>query len=71
MERSLPCNNTCRNIKRFGSLMDMAKKKPAYFPATLLRFAKNHYPYLVKLESKIENMIKEGKDSIEMPFIND
>lgn len=42
-----------------------------YYPASLLRFANYHMEYLVKLENKIDNLINENLDCIEMPFIQD
>jgi hypothetical protein len=50
IERKLPCNNICANLKRFKTLYGDKSSKRTYYPAALLRFAKHFLPFLLKLE---------------------
>lgn len=64
----LECDKSCANLKRFGSFLQKidTTKKP-YYPAILVRFAKNNLNYLLKIEDKIEKMVKEGQEMTDIP----
>lgn len=65
----LECDKNCANLRRFGSFLQKADagKKP-YYPAMLVRFAKNNLGYLIKIEDKIEAMVKEGQEIADIPM---
>jgi len=64
----LKCDKTCANFKRFGGFFQKESTKKPYYPPTLVRFAKNELNYLLKLEDKVERMLKDGKDSLDIPL---
>jgi transcriptional repressor NF-X1 len=70
LEHSLPCNNSCSNKQRFA-LFYQLNQKQAYYPAALIRFAKNNFYYLLKLETKLEQLINSSENSMDMNFILD
>ncbi|EGR34085.1 transcription factor family protein, putative [Ichthyophthirius multifiliis] len=68
LDRSLACNDVCRNINRFARFYDNEK---VFYPAVLVRFAKQNMLYLIKLEKKIESFIKNQEKELSLPFQND
>ncbi|KAL4450898.1 hypothetical protein ABPG74_011740 [Tetrahymena malaccensis] len=68
LDRTLACNELCKNIKRFAFFHD---KNKIYYPALLIRFAKFYMVYLLKIEKKIETFIKSNEKELTIPFQND
>jgi len=64
----LNCDKSCANMKRFGAFLKRDENKKSYYPPTLVRFAKNHLSYLLRVEDKLEKMFKEGKESVDIPL---
>jgi transcriptional repressor NF-X1 len=58
----LECDKTCANMKRFGGFVKKIDTKKPYYPPMLVRFAKNNWSFLVKVEAKLEAMVKEGQE---------
>jgi len=64
----LKCDKSCSNLKRFGGFFQKNSDKKPYYPPTLVRFAKNELNYLLKLEDKVERLLKEGKEQFDIPI---
>lgn len=67
----LVCNASCKNFERFKLFYQQNASKQVYYASNLLKFAKYHYNFLLKLEAKIYQMIKESRDSFEIPFMQE
>jgi len=59
----LECDRSCANMKRFGGFLQRGEtSKKSYYPPMLVRFAKQNYNFLLKVEAKLETMVKEGQE---------
>jgi len=58
----LECDKTCANMKRFGGFIQRESTKKSYYPPLLVRFAKNNLNLVLKIEDRLEKMVKEGKE---------
>lgn len=65
LQPSLKCDESCKKMMRFGSLFQKSAQR-TYYPGTLLKFCKTNLAYVEKLERNIENMILQGKESMEL-----
>jgi len=65
LDRTLACNQLCKNISRFSRFHD---KNKIYYPGTLIRFAKSNMLYLLKIEKKAETFIKSNERELTLPF---
>lgn len=61
--KELPCEERCLNLQRFKALYEKTANK-IYYPGFLVKFAKNHYPYLKKLELKLQDLLLGTEDKI-------
>jgi len=59
--KTVKCDKSCANLKRFGGFISNETNNKTYYPASLVRFAKNELHFVLRLEEKIEKMLKEGK----------
>jgi len=66
----LKCDKSCANLRRFGGFFQKETSKNPYYPPSLVRFAKNDLNYVLKLEDKVEKLLKEGKDSFDIPLVD-
>jgi transcriptional repressor NF-X1 len=64
----LKCDKSCSNLKRFGGFIQKEATKKPYYPGSLVRFAKSELSFVLKLEDKVEKMLKDGKDSFDIPL---
>jgi transcriptional repressor NF-X1 len=72
IKRSIKCNNKCANIRRFSALYQSsaADARKPFYPVFLVRYAKLH-PNFLKIENKIESMLKNGEENINFDLQND
>lgn len=61
--KELPCEDRCLNLQRFKALYEKTANK-IYYPGFLVKFAKNHYTYLKKLEIKLQDLLLGSEDKI-------
>jgi len=58
----LECDKTCANLRRFGGFIQREADKKPYYPPMLVRFAKNNLNLVLRIEDRLEKLVKEGKD---------
>ena len=56
LSKELPCEAKCHNLQRFKALYEKTAKK-VYYPGFLVKFAKNNFSYLTKLEKKFSDLL--------------
>lgn len=62
IKKSLNCDDRCKNIRRFKSLYSKGTRK-AYYPPTLVKFARNHLSFLKKQEEVIHEFVISNETS--------
>ena len=59
--KTLKCDKSCLNVQRFGALYKRDTTLKAYYPASLVRFAKSDLGFVLKLETFVEKFLKEAE----------
>eukprot|EP01017_Pseudomicrothorax_dubius_P003559 TRINITY_DN10540_c0_g2_i2.p1 TRINITY_DN10540_c0_g2~~TRINITY_DN10540_c0_g2_i2.p1 ORF type:complete len:398 (-),score=67.14 TRINITY_DN10540_c0_g2_i2:9-1202(-) len=69
VKKTIKCNEKCLNVKRFGTFYEEDNSRKPYYSLALVRYAKL-FPNILKIEKKIDKMLREGEASVTVDLDN-